>query len=113
MSFLHLSPKVPHGSEIALLRRLTGGYRFKGLDLTDGVPDELWNEIRDTVQDQFALIHGRNIPGSYAILLFIASDLASITSHIHNWVLFLLWLHPLILSGVISPLISSSILGTY
>jgi len=28
-------------------------------------------------------------------------------------VLFLLWLHPFILSGVISPLISSSILGTY
>ena len=26
---------------------------------------------------------------------------------------FLLWLHPFILSGVISPLISSSILGTY
>ena len=25
---------------------------------------------------------------SYAILLFTASDLASITSHIHNWVLF-------------------------
>ena len=35
------------------------------------------------------------------------------TSHIHKWVLFLLWLHPFILSGVISPLISSSILGTY
>ena len=34
-------------------------------------------------------------------------------SHIHNWVLFLLRLHPFILSGVISPLISSSILGTY
>ena len=62
---------------------------------------------------QFALIHGPNIPGSYAILLFTASDLASISSHIHNWVLFLLWLHPFILSGVISPLISSSILGTY
>ena len=31
----------------------------------------------------------------------------------NNWVLFLLWLHPFILSGVISPLISSSILGTY
>ena len=30
-----------------------------------------------------------------------------------DWVLFLLWLHPFILSGVISPLISSSILGTY
>ena len=36
-----------------------------------------------------------------------------ITSHIHNWVLFLPWLHPFILSGVISPLISSSILSTY
>ena len=47
------------------------------------------------------------------ILLITASDLASITSHIHSWVFFLLWLHPFILSGVISPLISSSILGTY
>ena len=62
---------------------------------------------------QFALIHGPNIPGSYAILLFTALDLASITSHIHSWVLFLLWLHPFILSGVTSPLISSSILGIY
>ena len=40
-----------------------------------------------------------------AILLFTASDLASITSHIHSWVLFLLWVHPFILSRVISPLI--------
>ena len=40
---------------------------------------------------QFALIHGPNIQGSYAKLLFIGSDLVSITSHIHNWVLFLLW----------------------
>ena len=24
--------------------------RFKGLDLTDRVPDELWMEVRDTVQ---------------------------------------------------------------
>ena len=61
---------------------------------------------------QFALIHGPNIPGSSAILLFTASDLASITSHIHNWPLFLLLLHPFILSGVISPLISSSILDS-
>ena len=53
------------------------------------------------------------IPGSYAILFFTHSNFASITSHIHNWVLFLLWLHPFILYGVISPLISSSILGTY
>ena len=39
---------------------------------------------------QFTLIHGPNIPGSYAIMLFTVSDLTSITSHIHNWVLFLL-----------------------
>ena len=44
-----------------------------------------------------------NIPGSYAILLFTASDLASITSHTQTWVLFLLWLRLFILSGVISP----------
>ena len=62
---------------------------------------------------QFALIHGPNIPSSYAILLFTALDLASIISHIHNWLLFLLWLCLFILFGVISPLISSSILGTY
>ena len=32
---------------------------------------------------------------------------------IHTWVLFLLWLWLFILSGAISPLFSSSILGTY
>ena len=55
----------------------------------------------------------RNSRKPTAILLFTASDLASITSPTHHWVLFLLWLHPFILSGVISPLISSSRLGTY
>ena len=25
--------------------------RFKGLDLIDRLPDELWNEVRDTVQE--------------------------------------------------------------
>ena len=25
--------------------------RFKGLDLIDGVPDELWNEVPDIVQE--------------------------------------------------------------
>ena len=25
--------------------------RFKGLDMIDGVPDELWNEVRDTLQE--------------------------------------------------------------
>ena len=59
------------------------------------------------------LIHGPNIPGSYATLFFTASDFTSITSHIHNWVFFSLWLCLFILSGVISPVISSSILGTY
>ena len=37
---------------------------------------------------QFVLIHGPNIPLSYAILLFTASNLASVTTPIHNWVLF-------------------------
>ena len=62
---------------------------------------------------QFTLIHGPNIPGSYAVLFFTALDFTSITSHMHNWALFLFWLHLFILSGVISPLFSSSILGTY
>ena len=61
------------------------------------------------------LIHGPKIPVSYAILLFIALDFTSITSHIHNWIFlffsFLLRLCLVILSGVISPLISRSILG--
>ena len=42
-----------------------------------------------------------------------ALDFTSIISHIHSWVLFLLWLHLFIFSGVISPLISCSILDTY
>ena len=25
--------------------------RFKGLDLIDRIPDELWNEVRDIVQE--------------------------------------------------------------
>ena len=43
---------------------------------------------------------------------FIASNFTFIHSHTHNWVLFLLWLSLFILFGVISPLISSSILVT-
>ena len=62
---------------------------------------------------QFTLIHGPNIPGSYAILFFTALDSTSITSHIHNWALFLLWLHLFFLSGVISPQFSNSISGIY
>ena len=62
---------------------------------------------------QFALIHGPNILGSYAVLFFAASDFTSITSHIHTWVLFLLWLGLFIPSRAISPLFCSSTLGTY
>ena len=47
------------------------------------------------------MIHGPNITGSYAVLFFTPLDFISITSHIHNWMLFLLWLHLFILSGVI------------
>ena len=59
------------------------------------------------------LIHGLNIPGSYAILFFTAADLTSTTRPTHNWVLFLLWLSLFIPPGAISLLFSSSILGTY
>ena len=38
------------------------------------------------------LINGLDIPGSYVILFFMVSDFISITSHIHSWVLFFLWL---------------------
>ena len=53
------------------------------------------------------------VPMQYCSLQLTASYFSSITSHIHNFVLFLLWLCLFILSGVIFPLISSSILGTY
>ena len=47
------------------------------------------------------------------IFLVSQLDFTSISSHLHNWVFFfLLWLCPFSLSGVSSPLISSSILGT-
>ena len=54
-----------------------------------------------------------NLPWFIDLTFFTASEFACITSHVHNWVLFLLWLRLFILFGVISPLISSSILGTY
>ena len=60
---------------------------------------------------QFALIHGLNIPGSYAILFLTASNFTFTTSHIHNWALFPLWLSLFIPSGVICPLLSCSIMG--
>ena len=58
------------------------------------VPWFLKKDMQNLLFDhsQFALIHRSNIPGSYATLLFTALDFTSVTSHIHNWVLFLLWL---------------------
>ena len=40
---------------------------------------------------QFTLIHGPNIPGSYAILFFTASDFTLATKHINSCASFLLW----------------------
>ena len=62
---------------------------------------------------QFVLIHWPNIPCSYAMLVFTASDFTSIISHNQNCPLFSLWLRLFIPSGVIPLLISQSILGTY
>ena len=62
---------------------------------------------------QFTWFQRPNIPGSYAILFFTASDFTSTTRHIHNWVLFLLWLCLFIPFRAISPLFSSSTLDTY
>ena len=65
---------------------------------------------------QFTLIHGPNIPGSYAILFFTASDFTFTTRHIHNWASFPLWPSRFILSGAFSdclPLFPRSILNTF
>ena len=62
------------------------------------------------------LIQGPNIPGSYAILLFIALNFTFTTRHIHNRSTFPLWPSLFILSGAISncpPLFPSSILDTF
>ena len=38
-----------------------GGNRFKGLDLIDRVPDEVWTEVRDIVQETGSnTIHKKN-----------------------------------------------------
>jgi len=75
---------------------------------------ELWKIFKMTLCNLplFCPVHlSHEQPGKDQSLA--ALDFTSITSHIHNWVLFLLWLHLFILSGVISPLISSNILSTY
>ena len=54
-----------------------------------------------------------NLPWFMQCCFFTTFDFTSITSHVYNWALFLLWLSLFIISGAISPLFSSSILGTY
>ena len=64
----------------------------------------------------FALIHGPNVLGSYAILFITALDFTFTARHIHNWTAFLLWPSLFILSGAIRncPLLfSSSILDPF
>ena len=51
---------------------------------------------------QFALIHGPNIPGSYAVLFFIALDFTFNHQTCLHLRVFLLWPSNLILSGTIS-----------
>ena len=51
---------------------------------------------------QYILIHRPNIPYSYSILFFTASDFTFTTRHIHNWTSFLLWPSLFILSRAIS-----------
>ena len=68
--------------------------------------------------DQFALIHGPYIPGSYAISFFTAKDFGFTARHIHNCVsvCVLLWPSCFIPSGIISNcllLFQSSILDTF
>ena len=62
---------------------------------------------------QLTLIHGLNIPSSCATLFFIASNLSFTTRYNHNYASFPLWLSLFILSGAISLLYPSRILGTY
>ena len=64
----------------------------------------------------FTLIHGPDIPGSYAILFCIVSDFTFTTRHIHNCISFPFWPSCFIFSGTIHicpPLFPNSILDTF
>ena len=64
----------------------------------------------------FALIHGPNIPGSFAVVVLATLDFTFTTRHIHNWELFMLCPSHFILSVTISycsPLFLSSIWDTF
>ena len=95
----HLAPPCHHAGLTWLLSEPT---RLPSTGANGEVHIRFWGERLSGVS-----------PGRLKATGLACGGDASITSHIHNWVLLLLWLHPFILSGVISPLISSSILGTY
>ena len=44
-------PSEPPGKQIPYDYRVEVTNRFKGLDLTDRVPDELWTDVCDIVQE--------------------------------------------------------------
>ena len=52
IELLHLLNQIPYGYTVEVRNR------FKGLDLIDRVPDELWTEVRDIVQET----GGKTIP---------------------------------------------------
>ena len=61
---------------------------------------------------QFTLIHGPNIPGSFAILFFTALDFTTFTTrHIHSWASFLLWLSHFILLELLVIALHSSLVA--
>ena len=60
--------------------------------------------------DQFILIHGPNIPSSYAVLFFTALDFTFSTRPIHILALFPLWPSPFILYRAVPQLFPSSTL---
>ena len=67
---------------------------------------------------KFAIVQftGPNIPDSYAVLFFTASDFTFTTKHIHNWASFLLWPSCSFLSGDFHncpPLFPSSMLDIF